>query len=330
MFLVLLAYLLLSSTFVIGKAALVYSQPIFLIGTRMTLGGLLLLGFIYFFQRNQWRFKKEDFWLFAQIAFFHIYLSFILEFWSYQYVTSSKAAFMFNLSPFITALFVYIFFGEKMTKKQWLGLCIGFVGSLPILVAQTPAAELSAGQFLFLSVPEICLLISATAGVYGWIVMKKLVVNKHYSPIFVNGVGMFFGGIAAFITSFLVEKKPLLKCAIDSTNLALPNQCIVSQWFCCSWPNFFVFMGYVSLLILVANIIFYNFYGFLLKKYTPTFLSLVGLLGPAFTAFLGWIFLGEKAGWEFFVSLAMVMVGAIIFYLDELKGEKNTIGVESN
>jgi len=83
-------------------------------------------------------------------------------------------------------------------------------------------------------------------------------------------------------------------------------------------------------LILVANIIFYNFYGFLLKKYTPTFLSLVGLLGPAFTAFLGWIFLGEKAGWEFFVSLAMVMVGAIIFYLDELKGEKNTIGVESN
>lgn len=328
MFLVLLAYMLLSSTFVIGKAALVYAQPIFLIGFRMTLGGLLLLSFIYLFQKNQWKFKKEDFWLFTQLAFFHIYLSFILEFWSYQYVTSSKAAFMFNLSPFITALFAYIAFGDKMSIKKWAGLMIGFLGSLPVLIAQTPAAELSAGHFLFLSVPEICLLISATAGVYGWIIMKKLVVDKHYSPVFVNGVGMFFGGIAAFITSFIAEKKPLLKCGLDSTNSGLLSQSIANSWFCFSWTNFLMFLGYMLLLILVANIIFYNFYGFLLKKYTPTFLSLVGLLCPVFTALLGWIFLGETVSWEFFISLAVVMVGAYIFYLDELKGDKSSIAPE--
>ena len=319
MILVLLAYLLLSSTFVIGKAALVYAQPIFLIGVRMTLGGLLLLAYIYWFNKNQWKIKKEDLWLFVQIAFFHIYLSFILEFWSYSYVTASKAAFMFNLSPFITALFAYLFFSEQMTVRKWTGLLVGFAGSLPVLVAQTPAAELSAGKFLFLSVPEICLLISATAGVYGWIVMKKLVVNKHYSPIFVNGVGMFFGGLAAFITSFLAETKPLLKCTPDSTNMGTLGSIAKTSWFCFSWPNFFAFMGYVLLLILVANIIFYNFYGFLLKKYTPTFLSLVGLLCPLFTALLGWVFLGETVTWIFFLSLAVVMLGAYIFYKDELQ-----------
>ena len=78
-------------------------------------------------------------------------------------------------------------------------------------------------------------------------------------------------------------------------------------------------MGYVLLLILVANIIFYNFYGFLLKKYTPTFLSLVGLLCPLFTALLGWVFLGETVTWIFFLSLAVVMLGAYIFYKDELQ-----------
>jgi drug/metabolite transporter (DMT)-like permease len=322
MILVLLAYMLLSSTFVVGKAALAYAQPIFLIGVRMTLGGLLLLSFIHLFNRKEWKFKKEDFWLFAQITFFHIYLSFILEFWSYQYVTSSKAAFMFNLSPFITALFAYIFFGDKMSKRKWLGLLIGFAGSLPVLIAQTPPAELSAGHFLFLSVPEICLLISATAGVYGWIVMKKLVVNKHYSPVLVNGIGMFFGGMAAFITSLIVEKKPLLKCAIDSTNSNVCYSSHCSSWFCYSWPNFFMFMFYVLLLILVANIIFYNFYGILLKKYSPTFLSLVGLLCPVFTALLGWIFLSETVSWEFFLSLSVVIFGAYIFYLDELKEER--------
>lgn len=319
MFLVLFAYLLLSSTFVIGKAALAYSQPIFLIAVRMILGGSLLLGFVYFFNKNQWKFKKQDFWLFAQIAFFHIYLSFILEFWAYQFVTSSKAAFMFNLSPFITALFAYIFFGDQMSKRKWLGLLIGFAGSLPVLVAQTPAAELSAGHLLFLSVPEICLLVSATSGVYGWIVMKKLVVDRHYSPVFVNGVGMFFGGIAAFITSIVIEKKPLLKCAIDQTNSTAITQLYSGSWFCHSWPNLLAFMGYVILLILVANIIFYNFYGFLLKKYSPTFLSLVGLLSPVFTALLGWLFLGETVSWVFFVSLAVVMAGACIFYKDELQ-----------
>ena len=118
MILVLLAYLFLSSTCVIGKAALVYAQPIFLIGVRMTLGGILLLAYIYFFDKSQWKFKKEDFWLFVQIAFFHIYLSFILEFWSYKYVTASKAAFMFNLSPFITALFAYLFFRETDDRTK--------------------------------------------------------------------------------------------------------------------------------------------------------------------------------------------------------------------
>ncbi len=319
MILVLLAYLLLSSTFVIGKAALTYAQPIFLIGVRMTLGGLFLLAYIYLFKKNQWKIKKEDIWLFIQIAFFHIYLSFILEFWSYTYVTASKAAFMFNLSPFITALFAYIFFNEQMTVRKWAGLLVGFAGSLPILIAQAPSMELSAGSFLFLSVPEVCLLISATSGVYGWIVMKKLVVNKHYSPIFVNGIGMFFGGIAAFFTSFLAEQKPLLKYASCSTKIALLDQSLLDAWFCHSLPNFFMFMFYVLLLILVANIIFYNFYGFLLKKYTPTFLSLVGLLCPLFTALLGWLFLGETVTWVFFLSLAIVMAGAYIFYKDELK-----------
>ena len=59
MILVLLAYLLLSSTFVIGKAALVYAQPIFLIGVRMTLGGAFLLAYVYFFNKSNGNLKKK-------------------------------------------------------------------------------------------------------------------------------------------------------------------------------------------------------------------------------------------------------------------------------
>jgi drug/metabolite transporter (DMT)-like permease len=320
MLLVLLVYFLLSSTFVIGKAALTYAQPIFLIAVRMGLAGILLLAYLYFFDKKQLKFKKEDLGLFAQIALFHIYLSFVLEFVAYTYVSASKAAFMFNLSPFVTALFAYIFFNERMTGRQWIGMLLGFAGTLPMLMGPGQAAEQASMHIGFLSLPELCLLGSVVAAAYGWIVMTKLVVNKHYSPIFVNGIGMLCGGFAALLTSFALEKKPLLKCVSESMNLNALKQTLNTTLFCCTLSDFLIFMGYVLLLILVANIIFYNSYGFLLKKYTPTFLSLVGLLCPLFTAFLGWIFLGEKVTWIFFVSLAVVLLGAYIFYQDELRG----------
>lgn len=319
MIFVLLLYMLLATTFVIGKAALAYGQPIFLTAVRMILGGAMLLSYVYYFDRRHWQLNKKDIWLFAQIAFFHIYLSFVLEFWTYPYLTASKIAFMFNLSPFITALFAYLFFRERMTLYRWIGLIIGFIGSLPILIAKAPAIEMSAGSLLFLSVPEIALLIAVTAGVYGWTVMKKLVVDRSYSPVFVNGVGMFIGGLGALVNSLGFEQRPLLKACVEGSCSNVLNATGSEPLFAGSWADFFVFLGWALLLILVANVIFYNFYGHLLKKYTPTFLALVGLTCPLFTALFGWIFLGETVTISFFVSVVLVLLGALIFYRDELR-----------
>jgi drug/metabolite transporter (DMT)-like permease len=324
MLLVLLVYFLLSSTFVIGKAALSYSQPIFLIAVRMSIAGVALLAYLYLFDRRQLKFKKEDAWLFAQIAMFHIYLSFVLEFLAYKYVAASKAAFMFNLSPFVTALFAYMLFKARITRRQLVGMLVAFAGTLPVLVGQEGyAMERATLHIGFLSLPELCLLGSVVTSAYGWIVMTKLVVDRHYSPVLANGIGMLCGGCAAFVTSLALEEKPLLKCPLQETNLSYLNQTHWNNLFCCTASDFFMFIGYVLILILVANIIFYNAYGFLLKKYTPTFLSLVGLLCPLFTALLGWIFLGECVTWVFFVSLAIVVLGAYIFYKDELRGADN-------
>ena len=319
MFTILCAYFIIALTFVVGKAALVYSQPMFLIGIRMILGGGLLLAYVYFKDRDCFSLARKDYLLFAQLIFFHIFLSFNLEFWSINYVTASKAAFMYNLSPFITALGAYLFLRETLTSRKLVGLVIGFLGSLPFLLAETPAAERAAGRFFFLTLPEAALLISAISSAYGWIILKKLVVNKKYSPIFANGIAMFFGGILSLANSILFEQKPLLKFVSSQSNSTIANQLMGCKWFCCSWQNLFVFFSYVLILILIANIVFYNLYGFLLKKFTPTFLSLVGLITPLFTALLGWIFLGERVGLPFFVSVTLVLLGSYIFYKDELQ-----------
>jgi drug/metabolite transporter (DMT)-like permease len=57
----------------------------------------------------------------------------------------------------------------------------------------------------------------------------------------------------------------------------------------------------------------------MLKRYTATFLSFMGLLSPIFASFTGWILLGESISWTIFFSTAIVCSGLWIVYRAELK-----------
>jgi drug/metabolite transporter (DMT)-like permease len=72
-------------------------------------------------------------------------------------------------------------------------------------------------------------------------------------------------------------------------------------------------------MIIIANIIFYNLYGYLLHFYSATWLSFVGFITPLFAALYGWLFLNETIGWAYFISIFIVFWGLYLFYQDELK-----------
>ncbi|TET06593.1 DMT family transporter [Candidatus Dependentiae bacterium] len=317
MILILVLYMLLGLAFTISKAALEYAAPVFLVGIRMSLAGVLLLGYMYFFNRRNWYFNKRDIWLLVQISFLSIYLSFILEFWGLQYISSSKDCFLFNLSPFVTALLEWRFFGVCMTIKKWLGLLIGFVGFFPILLKETPLEEM-AGSFLFISLPELAILGSAISAVYAWILIKGLIQKERYSPEMINGITMLWGGIAALITSWLVEKQPVLKFPPHATEISWAHLPFIGYIFGDLGAKIVPLAFYILSLILLANVIFYNFYIYLLKKHSATFLSFVGFSAPLFAAFFGWLFLNEPISWAFFISVFVVGFGLYIFYQDEL------------
>ncbi|EKD23292.1 MAG: hypothetical protein ACD_82C00155G0004 [uncultured bacterium] len=304
MFLVILLEMLFASTFTIGKAVLQYLNPIFFIGLRMSLGGIILLAWLYFFKREKFFIKKEHMLLFLQITIFHIFLAFVPGFWAQKYLTSFRAAFFYNLSPFIAAIFGYLFLSEKMSSKKWLGLLIGSVGILLIMINGQSIQEVSEQAFSFVSWPEIALLASVASSVYGWIVFKKLTKTGGYSSLMINGFGMLSAGLLAFLTSFILEGS----CCYDSQKfLSMPIL------------DIFITLGDTLLLIIVANIIGYNLYGYLLKKYTVTFLSFAGTIAPFFAALFGFIFLGEAPSLIFFLSSTIVVIGLYIFYMQELK-----------
>lgn len=301
---VILLYALFASVFTIAKTGLDYTQPLFFMGTRMALAGVLLLGFQYLFKREQFSIKREDLGRILRLAFFNIYLTNVCEFWGLQHLTSFKTCFIYSLSPFVSALISYFIFSERLNYKKWFGLIIGFLGFIPILLSQTSNEE-QTGHFLFLSWAEIAVIVAAVSSVYGWILLSQLLKENGVSAVMANGLSMLLGGAMALLHSPFVE---------------IWNPVPVTEW-----APFILCAG---ALILISNLICYNLYGMLLKRYSATFMSFAGFTTPLFTALFGWLYLGEVATWPFYLSAAMVFSGLLIFYQQELS-PKVTVAAET-
>jgi len=293
MLLLLVLYAFSASTFIIGREAVLAVPPLFFTGIRMILGGILLLGFVKLRHPRDFKFHPKDWWWLVGIVLFHIYGSYALEFISLKYLTGAKVSLLYNLTPFITALLSYFFFKEVLSFKKWIGLLIGFLAFVPILVTTPVAAESSR----YTTLAEFLLLLAVTASCIGWIFMKQLISKHNHSYVFVNGIGMFFGGILSLLTSVPFETWPSAEYLVSSVS----------------------FIRCLLLLILIGNVICYNLYGKLLHKYSATTLSFFGCTTPLFAALFGWMWLGEAVSPWFYVTALLTGVGLYIFYQEELK-----------
>ena len=285
-----------SSVFALGKIALEKSPPLFLTGVRMVFGAALLLGLLLIKNRSLLKIRKRHLLPLAAFAIFSIYLTNILEFWGLQHLTAAKTCFIYSLSPLFSVLFSYLHFREKMTVKKSIGMGIGLAGLIPILALKT-GDESFFHAFGVFSWPELAVMGAVLFSVYGWVLLRLLVKNQELSPLYVNGYGMLFGGTLALIHSALVDPwTPFPVAKGDGTS----------------------FIQGTLLMTLISNGLCYNLYGYLLKRYTATFLSFMGLLSPIFASLSGWILLGETPSWEMFLSTPIVSVGLFLVHQAEL------------
>jgi drug/metabolite transporter (DMT)-like permease len=293
-FLVFLTFGLWSTSFSFGKIALQVSSPLFVTGIRMLFAGVILLVYIKI-KKGSLRVEKGQWFYLILLALFAVYLSNAFEFWGLQYLTAAKACFIYSLSPFLSAIFSYFQFKEKLTPKKCLGLFIGLLGFIPVLIAQSDFDSL-AGGIGYLSWPELALVGATVCAVYGWIILRKLGKDYNMSPGLANGYSMFIGGA-----------------------LALTQSGITESWSPSPVSNWLPFIEGVFFLLLLSNLICYNLYGSLLKKFTATFLSIAGLMTPIFASFFGWLFLGETVEWIFFLSVGVISTGLWFVHSEELR-----------
>jgi len=302
MLLVLLVYALFASVFTTAKLALFVSSPLFLIGFRMTLAGILMV--LFCLATKAFVKPKPQTWLrLALLGAINIYLTNALEVWGLQYLTTFKTCFLYSLSPYLSALFSYLLFSEVLSKKKWIGLIVGFLGFLPILLSQTDQESTTGSLWLF-SWAEIAVVGAVVCSVMGWILLQRLVKDDGLKPMQANGISMTIGGVFALIHSPFVE-------AWQPTPVT-------------DWAQFGL---WTLVLVIISNCLAYNLYGYLLQRFSATFMSFSGLSTPYFTALFGFLFLHETLTPAFFISSFCVGIGLTIFYLEELQKAPDTLSL---
>lgn len=298
MILIVFLYGMWAASIVASKLILAYTKPWFLVGVRMTLSGALLLNYQYFRNRINFKFKREHMWMYAQFAILGFVLPYNLRFWALESVSASKAMFVFNLAPFFTVIYSYFLFNDKVSRIQWVGLLLGCAGLIPILMT-TSSAEEAMIKFGFISLPELALICAVASTSYSWMVVRHLITRENYSPMMVNGICMLGAGLISLGFSFLFDgHSPVSQVA--------------------------PFLGYLTFIIVISNIICHNLYGYLLHHYSTNFLSFAGFLSPIFGCLYEWILFNETITWHYYVSGVVIFCGLYLFYKDELKTEPAT------
>ncbi len=295
-------YALLASAITANKILLNSLPPLFFVGIRMLMAGIILVAIMYIQkQRLSWSILKKDAPVFMLIMLCTTFLPAILKAYALKHMSSANAALLGALDPFITALYAYVLWREKLPFLKWLGIIVGFFGIFILLFFNNEIQTTNA--FEFISYPALAALLAVAIVRYGWLVMQSLLKKNEYSPLQVNAITMLGSGV--------------LSLGISSFTDTFSSIVISSK------QSFILLTLYT---VVIGNVISLTLYAHLLKNYKATFLSLAGFSVPLFVAFYAWLYLNESLSMSFFIALIFTFLGLLIFNYDKLPRHYSVIG----
>jgi len=304
---IMLLYALYGIVFIFSKQALVFSTPVFLAGARMLTAGVCsYILYRVWCRPVAWSSMTRHYiWYIFLLGLFNVYLTNANEAWCLQYLTASKVAFIYNLSPFFSLLFSWYMFHEQITWKKILGIFIACASIAPLLIEDTALDIVDNSYHLgFISFAEFMMIIASAATAYGWVIMKYLMSERSdFSSYFLNGVSLVIGGLMCFVQAFCFETRPYV----------LPGYAGDFLW-------------YMIFMMFLQNLVAYNFNAYLLTIHSATLVILFSFVMPIITALLGYLMLGEPLSIQFFVCSIGVAIGLLIFYQQELADERRAEG----
>lgn len=285
-------------TYPLLNIALIFSNTLTIVTTRMLISAPLLLGFQYIRNKKLLYIDKEDRFEVFIISILHMFINFIMETYALRSLSGFTISILYLIMPLISALIGYYFYKISINNNQKIILFISFILGLIFYIknANVYYCDLCGINFFKNIIPLFQTLIVMGSSTLAWYKIKELIDKKNYSIITINGY-------ACLVSLFL--------CSIF-------GHCFESSFFIIS--NKFVFMKIILALVLISNVFAYNLYDILLKKYSVSIIALAEFMSPLFVGIMEVLFFNSAFP---LINIIYIFLFLILIFLFNNEENKN-------
>jgi drug/metabolite transporter (DMT)-like permease len=188
-------------------------------------------------------------------------------------LSAGLAALIVNLQPVLTACLFFLT-GERITRRQVVGIVVGFAGVLVVLAGKLATAT-------FLVVPVLLCVLALLGNTLGVIYQKR----------FVPQFDLRSGQVIQFAASLLATLP--LALAFESFNVRWTSDVIIAML----WSVFILSGIGISLMF------------YLLRSGSVTKVTSMMYIVPALTALMAWILFDERLTWNVIAGMIVTLVG---------------------
>ncbi|USK58213.1 DMT family transporter [Peribacillus asahii] len=267
--LILLTTFLMGSSFAIGKIGLSYSSPLLLAALRFILAGFIMAAIVIMLKRSHPTSKEQWIKMFI-IGSFQTAGVMGCIFLSLWTITASESSILTFTNPLLVVVFSTIFLQVRYKLYQWIGVLLGLVG-----VVITLGAQIDFKIGILFGILSAVFWASATLLVKKW--------GESFDTWVLSAYQMFFGGLLLLLASFTLEKPSFILT--------------VNSFFILLW------------LSIMASIVQFALWYYLLQKGDPGKTSAFLFLAPFFGVLSGWLILGEELYPSIIIGGLFIIIG---------------------
>jgi drug/metabolite transporter (DMT)-like permease len=268
-------------SFLFMRIAAPHFGPFPLVEARLALGALTLMPFLW---RARARFTPAVWLRVAGIAAINSVLPFVLFAWGAERAPAGIGAITNAMTVMFAALVAFLFYGERIGPRRWIGLVAGFVG----------VAILASGHIAGASVGAAALAGTAAALCYG---------------LGINFVRHYLSGFPA--------------AAIAAANLTA-GALLLLPFAIYSWPQQPIpltsWMSALLLGVLCTGIAFVFYYRLIARIGAPRTATVTYLI-PLFGVIWAWLLLGEGVTLSMVLAGALILAGVAMSQQRDTKRE---------
>ncbi len=279
-----------SLAFVGNKYVLMYCTPMLYVAIRMGIPGIFLFVENFFIKRRNTIEKLSSNWFkFGLTIFLTTLFPLYLRSYGLKHLPASRFTILGSIDPFAACFWGWIIFGDIVTLRQIIASIIAMSGIIVLVITKDNSGILNTPSLWIFSYPELAALASTFVAKLGWALTKSLIKDNNLHSTEMNGVIMFFAGIAATIISYFNGEFVALS---SFTN-----------------PKFFAF----TVATIFINTLGYLFFTECLRRHHFTLISIAGCsISPLVTLISHFVY-GDQIYFGLIISMIIIAFAVKLF-----------------